>query len=90
MRIPGSPIVRRLRRGVNHQRNLLPQAAEHAIDCALVAYVEVKMKIPRSQFALEPLLVPFGGGFVAKKLAAHIVIDTDDIQPKTSKEIRGF
>ena len=79
LRVPRRPVVRRLRRGVDHQLDralLLGEDLRHAVR---VADVELE-RAELGGVALEqrPRRVR-GRGVTAKELGAHVVLQTDDV-----------
>jgi len=61
-------------------------ATEHR---ALIANVDVAVAITH-ELDLRPLSTPNRAGLLAEKLAAHVIVDADDVQPPGGKKPSGL
>jgi PAS domain S-box-containing protein len=84
------PIVRRLRRRMNHQRDVRTVTAEHAINFVGIADIDVQMPIAPPEFLFQLVALPVRRSLCAEELLAHIVVDADDIEPVAGEVAAGF
>jgi hypothetical protein len=76
--------VRGLRRGVDYDGYVRLVLFEEINNCGLIADVNVAVTVAR-KFCLQPSATPQRACLVAKKLAAHVIVDADDVQSLGSK-----
>ena len=66
------------------------ESIEQRIHCVGVANIIVHVMVTGAQLLFETLTLPTGRGFVAEKLAAHVVVDANHVHPLAGKESACF
>jgi hypothetical protein len=87
--IVGRPVVRRLGRRVDHRSDCRAVLGEQRFDRVAVADVVRQVAIGR-QLGLEARPVRCGARLGAEEVAAHVVVDADDIPALAAKKPRGL
>src|SRR5215469_5773275 len=62
---------------------------EEIYNCGLIADIDLAVTVTR-EFCLQSSATPERACLIAKKFAAHIIIDTGDVQALGGKKTRGF
>ena len=88
-RIARGPVVRRLGRGVDHQRDVAAAAPKDLVELCAVADVDVVVLVV-GEVGLEPLSAPDGGSRFAEEVAPQVVVDSDDVHAQMGEEARGL
>jgi hypothetical protein len=88
--IAGSPVVGRLRRGVDDggDRARVPREGRH--HRVGVADVARDVRVPGPEIALKPEAAVGRRRAGAEELAAHVVVDADDVQALRGETAGGF
>ena len=89
VRIARRPVVRRLRRGVDDEGDVLAELAEQVFDRRAVADVEVVMLIIRDGLD-EFLAVGQRGRAVAEKPAAQVIVNAGHPEAFAGKPLNAF
>jgi hypothetical protein len=79
------PVVRRLRGGMDDQRNVAPVSREHLFHGGRVADVSAHVAVT-GHLALEHCPAPCRAAVFAEEVPAHVVVDADDVEPLAGKE----
>ena len=75
---------------MDHKRHMSCIPAKDHVDHFSVANIDIHVVIAPPKFMLEALAMPTCRGFLAKKLAAQIVVDADDVEPLSGEIAAGF
>ena len=86
----GRPIMRRLGRCVDHQRNLVAVLGKEVSNELLIPDVTVYVDVRLAEFGLKLLLLPPGGCLGPKEVLTHVVVDSNDGQAKRGEVSGGF
>src|SRR5262245_50197940 len=89
-RLLRGPVMRRLRRRVNHQSNAPAETPQQLLDPLVVPDVEIHMLIAVPTLLLQPSALPGRRGLRTKEAAPHVVVDADDIDTLLSKMANGL
>src|SRR5438874_414067 len=81
--------MRGLRRGVDDHAHIRAISLEETCHSALVADIYIVVPVGL-ELRLEVLPAPGRAGLLAEELAAHVVVNTDDVQSLPGKEPRGL
>src|SRR4051794_20837205 len=84
-RLTHRPIVRRLRGAMYHNRNITTIFCERIPNSSFIANIGVHVLIT-STGRPELVNLPSGARFLTKEPAAHVVVDSNDVQPALSEQ----
>jgi hypothetical protein len=84
-RVPHSPVVRRLRRGVDHDRDVTGVPLEDLPQRVPVPDVHPVMGVRRPEVRGELLDVPRRRSLGPEELLPHVVVDPHDLQAEPGK-----
>lgn len=78
--------MRGLRRRMRNERYIPTIVAKYPLNCALVAYINVIMRIARRILGLKEEAIPGRGSFFPEELPPHVVIYANDIESQFTKK----
>src|SRR5215831_17597933 len=81
--------MRGLRRGMDDDGHVFAVLLEKIQNRLLIADVDVAVPVARER-RFEALSAPDRARFLAKELAAHVIVDPDDLDSLFGEESRGF
>src|SRR5262249_54711708 len=74
------PVVRRLRRGVDHESNIAAIFPEYSFDLGAVANIGIEMPVAIPVTLLQALPVPGCGSGIAEKESPHVIVNANDLK----------
>jgi hypothetical protein len=84
-RLLGRPVVRGLGRGVDDQADVAAQLGEERGQPVPVADVDLVVGVPVADLLGQAVQVPPGGAVLAEEVAAHVVVDADDVHAEAGE-----
>ena len=80
-RIARCPVVRRLRRSMDHGGKFASEAGIQFVDPRSIANVDVDVRVGAAERSFEAFAIPPSRSLVAEEDTAHVVVDSDDVCP---------
>ena len=85
VRLLGGPVVARLTGGVDHDGDVRAVLLEDLGQPFAVADVDVEVGVRVAELAGQPQQAPRGRSVLAEEVAAHVVVDADDVEAQAGE-----